>query len=189
MNILISSKTEVASDYIQDKGPSFSNPFFFHMIVRMSFLEYCATILHKNPSWLYVVFRLKSRRGSLTIKPCSTKPPLPLRLTSHTRGISHSVVPPSWNHTPLLQWSDVHACSLFTWLIPFPQQDSPPTCHLLQEALSDSLSLACSALWDDLVLLSVMAVNVMVIVFPTYDHPISKKDVFHLFPWCLLKIR
>ena len=62
-------------------------------------------LFHKKiPSWSHVILRLKFRLGSLTVKPRSTKPLHPLRITSHMPSISHSVVLPSWSHIPLLQW-------------------------------------------------------------------------------------
>lgn len=47
-NASTNEHTETASDHTQYKGASLPNP-FFHMTARMSFLEYCATILYKNP--------------------------------------------------------------------------------------------------------------------------------------------
>lgn len=48
-NISTNEDTEAASDHTQDKGASLPNYFLFHMTVRMSILEYCATTLYKNP--------------------------------------------------------------------------------------------------------------------------------------------
>lgn len=123
MNILSFSQTEIVSEHTLDKGASLPSPLLFWMTVRMSFLEDCTLILHKNSSCLSIVFRPEIWAGEPITKPLSLSSP-----TCHTPCLPHAAVPPSCNHhtPPLWGQPPLLPCPVFTWLTPFPQQGSSP---------------------------------------------------------------